>query len=770
MSLTRIQPSALDITLNYRANTFTANYITFGDGTTQTTAGGGPGPAFTQANSAYDKANSAGSFANGAFGQANSAASFANGAFVTANSAGSFANSAYTQANNEPKGTSAGVFANAAFVTANSAASFANSAFTVANNALPKSGGTITNDLTIQGNLSILGTSTTIYTTSLETTDSLIYLANNNITTDAIDIGIIGHYNDGTHAHSGIFRDPNLKEWIFFKGYTPELGSNNLINIAHPSFARDNIQAYTFKGNVIGTNITVTGITSLGNVGNVHITGGNTGQVLSTDNFGNLSFVDLPSKNTTTYTASTLTLTNGVYVSGSVTDVQVLNDGNSYQITDGTGTGPAWIITCTFTGVTSFNRVVANIDYTVSSGHIIYFQIYNNTTSTWDNIGSYSGASGYSQYALEVLGYSSYVSAGTVQARLYHSNSGNAGHATKLDYFALEQSAQGAQGPRGATGATGATGNGVVSGGTTGQVLIKNSSADYDTTWSDNLINSYNVANSASIFANAAFTQANNEPKGTSAGVFANAAFVTANSAASFANGAFTKANTDFTNISVTSGTYGSSSSVPVIKLESNGRISAISTATVTGGGGSSNSFSTILVSGQPNVIANTSTAPLTLVAGSGMTITTVGTSNTITFASTGGFSGGTIADQLISSNTLASTSNTTGSLIVTGGVGITGNLYTGNIVLSVGNSITFGDGTIQTTAGGTDTWVRGQSNAAFDQANSAASFANGSFGQANSAASFANAAFSRANSAYAQANTVTFGTFITTTLGWNLP
>jgi len=41
MALTRIQPSALDVTLNYRANNFTANYITFGDGTTQTTAGGG---------------------------------------------------------------------------------------------------------------------------------------------------------------------------------------------------------------------------------------------------------------------------------------------------------------------------------------------------------------------------------------------------------------------------------------------------------------------------------------------------------------------------------------------------------------------------------------------------------------------------------------------------------------------------------------------------------------------------------------------------------
>jgi hypothetical protein len=44
-------------------------------------------------------------------------------------------------------------------------------------------------------------------------------------------------------------------------------------------------------------------------------------------------------------------------------------------------------------------------------------------------------------------------------------------------------------------------------------------------------------------------------------------------------------------------------------------------------------------------------------------------------------------------------TSNTTGSLRVTGGAGIVGNVYTGNIVISTGNTLTFGDGTVQTTA-----------------------------------------------------------------------
>jgi hypothetical protein len=76
-----------------------------------------------------------------------------------------------------------------------------------------------------------------------------------------------------------------------------------------------------------------------------------------------------------------------------------------------------------------------------------------------------------------------------------------------------------------------------------------------------------------------------------------------------------------------------------------------------------------------------------------------------------------------------ASTSNTTGELVVFGGVGVTGNIYSGSIYLSgTANSIVFGDGTVQTTAAGgaaTDAVARGLANtadvkaqAAFDRAN----------------------------------------------------
>jgi len=64
-------------------------------------------------------------------------------------------------------------------------------------------------------------------------------------------------------------------------------------------------------------------------------------------------------------------------------------------------------------------------------------------------------------------------------------------------------------------------------------------------------------------------------------------------------------------------------------------------TLTITNSGSASNSFETIAVSGQSNVVADSGTDTLTLVAGSNITITTNASTDTITFASTASGSGG---------------------------------------------------------------------------------------------------------------------------------
>ena len=62
----------------------------------------------------------------------------------------------------------------------------------------------------------------------------------------------------------------------------------------------------------------------------------------------------------------------------------------------------------------------------------------------------------------------------------------------------------------------------------------------------------------------------------------------------------------------------------------------ATKTITIAGTGSVSEAFKTIAVSGQSDVVADLATDTLTLAAGSGMTLTTNATSDTITFASTG--------------------------------------------------------------------------------------------------------------------------------------
>ena len=53
-----------------------------------------------------------------------------------------------------------------------------------------------------------------------------------------------------------------------------------------------NITLDAGTGNITGTNLSVTGVSSLGAVGNVKITGGTSGQAIVTDGLGNLSFAN----------------------------------------------------------------------------------------------------------------------------------------------------------------------------------------------------------------------------------------------------------------------------------------------------------------------------------------------------------------------------------------------------------------------------------------------------------------------------------------------
>ena len=129
-------------------------------------------------------------------------------------------------------------------------------AFTRANNSLNANTGgvvggattfsanlTVNGDTSISGNLFVSGNTVSISSGSIVANDTMIILGLNNYSADILDIGLAGHYNDGTNAHSGFIRDFATKEWYLFKGYTPDIGGTNNVNLADGSFAIDTMNA-----------------------------------------------------------------------------------------------------------------------------------------------------------------------------------------------------------------------------------------------------------------------------------------------------------------------------------------------------------------------------------------------------------------------------------------------------------------------------------------------------------------------------------------------
>jgi len=146
-------------------------------------------------------------------------------------------------------------FAQGAYNTANVGYNFVNSGGNISGDVII----TANNDLTVTGNLIVLGNTFSVGTQTLEVVDPMIILANGNFFSDTVDIGFAGHYNNGSNAHTGFFRDFNTKDWYLFQGYTPELSGNNNVVISDPSFDTANLVAKKITANVSATTITISG-------------------------------------------------------------------------------------------------------------------------------------------------------------------------------------------------------------------------------------------------------------------------------------------------------------------------------------------------------------------------------------------------------------------------------------------------------------------------------------------------------------------------------
>ena len=75
--------------------------------------------------------------------------------------------------------------------------------------------------LTLTGDLTVGGTTTTVNATTLNVADPMIYMGGGN-TGNSVDLGIVSSFNDGTYQHSGFVRDASDGKWKLFKGVTDE--------------------------------------------------------------------------------------------------------------------------------------------------------------------------------------------------------------------------------------------------------------------------------------------------------------------------------------------------------------------------------------------------------------------------------------------------------------------------------------------------------------------------------------------------------------------
>lgn len=82
-------------------------------------------------------------------------------------------------------------------------------------------GAIFSGNVTVTGDFTVTGTTTTVNTANFTTTDPLIYMGEGNSGNTA-DLGFVANFNDGTYQHSGLVRDSSAGIWKLFKGVTDE--------------------------------------------------------------------------------------------------------------------------------------------------------------------------------------------------------------------------------------------------------------------------------------------------------------------------------------------------------------------------------------------------------------------------------------------------------------------------------------------------------------------------------------------------------------------
>jgi hypothetical protein len=137
---------------------------------------------------------------------------------------------------------------------------------TIARVSSPTFTGTVNaSNITITGDLTVAGTTTTVNSENLSVNDPLIKLSQNQYTTDSVDIGIYGSYgasgnNAENHPHTGLVRDASDKKWKLISGAAePTLNEINFASVVYDTLKVGGLEVGSVTNTEIGY---LSGVTS----------------------------------------------------------------------------------------------------------------------------------------------------------------------------------------------------------------------------------------------------------------------------------------------------------------------------------------------------------------------------------------------------------------------------------------------------------------------------------------------------------------------------
>ena len=724
------------VTTNTTAAFIQANLAYQSQNTTGIYANG----AYTQANASYQSQNTTGSYANSAFVQANGAFIQANLAYTEANSAAIYANGAFLEANAAYQSqNTTGIYANGAYSFANSASRYANSAFLVANSAsatacaaydtantkFSSTGGTVTGNVTITGSLSVAGnvnfTGNVINTTISGNTGQFFGYSGNGF--NALYAGIPTGYliepqivyqvtsnfngysgglnmqniNSGSNASSDLFIsadngtvndgfldlglgsstysypgytliNPNDGYWIV-AGNTTTGGGNAIISTAFTNdiiFAQNGTnresEVARFRYNV-GLVLKSNGITFADNTlqntaaapyayTNASFSTANSAGLYANGAFvqSNGAFIQAnASFNTANSASSNTVVLFGIELTQNTNITSAANYANgafaeanaAYQSQNTTG---SYANSAYVTANGSF--IQANLAYTEANSAAIYangaFIQANAAYQSQNTTGSYANSAFVAANSAGV-----YANGAFVQANLAYTQSNSASIYANSAFLQANAA-----------------------------YLSQNTTGSYANS-------AYAAANSASVYANSGFDAAN------SAGVYANGAFITANSAGVYANGSFIQANLAYTEAN-SAAIYANGAFIQANGAFTVANNALSNTSLLFGIDTTQNASITAVTTNATAAFIQANAAFIQ--SNASFTVANNALANTGSLITFNGLS------QVLYTNTTPSTSNTTGSLVVSGGVGVAGNVYA-NAVYT--NGLFYANGTPYSTGGG---------------------------------------------------------------------